>query len=717
MMRLSTLHSGTRTLGHLVIVYCLITSASAIADEADTPSGTTTPTAQSTGSEGLQEITVTARRREENLQVVPVAVTAYDQAALEALQIRKLDDLSTVVPNLNIFQTQGSQNGASVSIRGIGNDASTIEDEPSVGLYVNGVYIGQNIGSLMNMIDISHVEVLRGPQGTLYGRNTMGGAIKVETARPSTDDTSVSTEIAVGSYNRVDAKAFANVPITDNIAANVSVASLNNSGWYKDAITNDTLNRRETATVRGALLVRFSDSLDLFFTSDFTRDRSGLFVGTPMTTLDPATTVPIYGLYKAAPSLPDHNRFSGWGTSAELDWNTGIGQFVSISAFREQSYVQSYDLSDTPTGLKLTRPGYNQHQVSQEFQYNSSWSGPLSLTAGLYYFRENAYEELDFIVPLVPPLVLPYISTQTSHSAAVYGELNWAITHALKLTVGARETWDKKSIERGGIFEGVSASQPYSDFTPRGLVSYQLTNDFMLYATASKGYSAGRYQGFPSSAAAAAVSTPPEKVTAYEVGAKTEWFDRRLTANLSMFYNKYTDLGVTVGTGTNQLIEVLSADSVAQGAELEISARPIPQLTLNGQVSRLNTEYTNVPDVPGAPILGQPLRYSPPWSAGGNAEYRLPVTAAKNLVLGAGFVWSDTNITTGVPFQPFFVQTPYWLFNARIMVEDTSKHWQLELSGQNLSSTAWFDTASVLSGGLRYYNPPATWAVTFRINL
>jgi iron complex outermembrane receptor protein len=431
-------------------------------------------------------------------------------------------------------------------------------------------------------------------------------------------------------------------------------------------------------------------------------------------TTETAATVPVYGLYKAEPTLPDLNHFSGWGTSVQVHWSNPISEVVSITAVRGENYVQSFDLSDTPGGLKLTRPAFEQRQTTQEFQFNSKWDGPLSLTSGIFYFYEHAYEELDLIID--PATTLPYESGQDSRSFAVYSELTYAIQPSLKLSLGGRETWDRKSIVWGGIYDGISGAQPYRDFTPHALLSWQATPDFMTYASYSKGYAAGRYQAFPGSASVAAVSTPPQFVTAYEVGIKSQWLQRRVTANLAVFDNKYTDLGVNVN-GTGNLIQVLSADSVARGAELEVSVRPFSQLTLNGQVSRLFTRYTRTPDVAGGPNVGDEMRYSPPWSGAANGDYRVPFAASRNVVLGAGAIWSDTNPTTGVPNAPFFFQRPYWLFNARLGIEDTSKNWLVELAGQNLSNTAWFDTASVLSGGVRWYNPPRTWSLRVKLSL
>lgn len=662
----------------------------------------------------LQEVVVTAQLRQQNQQVVPVSVTAFNASTLQHFQANDIDAMTLSTPGFTISRTQGSMNGASIYIRGIGNDSSSVVNEPGVGLYVDDVYLGQDIGTLVDFLDVSSVEILRGPQGTLYGRNTIGGAVKIETTPPKIGELSASADATFGSFNQTNVRGVANIPLNDQMAMSVSGISLNNDGWYKHAVTGVNLNREERRGLKLAYLWNIASNLTLFVTADYDRDRSGFYVATPMTTQDPATTQPVYGsIYLSNPTLPDNNRFDGEGTMGRLTWDTGVGDVEFISSLRTFSFFQDFDLSYVPEGLKLSRP-FGDHQVTEELRFTSAWSGPFSLVGGLYYYKDHANEEANLTV--APGLNFLYGNDQISKSVAAYAQLTYALTHKLSLTVGGRETHDSKSIAHGGVFEGVTGEKSYSEFSPMGTISYKATPDAFLYVTGSGGYTAGQFQGFPSSPATAAALTPPEFVTAIEAGAKTEWLDHKLMLNLAAFKNAYTNLPVTVN-GSGSLIQVVSTDLKAYGAELNIAYRPVQQLTLSGYISRLKTEFITVlTGIPDAPEYGNIQRYSPPWSTRLSADYAIPLNADHDLAFNVNWIWSDTNQTTGVPNQPFFVQPPLNLINAGVTFSDTKNSWSVTVGGKNLTNAQWWDQASVSSGPIRYYQPPRTWSITFAYN-
>lgn len=676
---------------------------------------------ESNGSaNALEEVVVTARKRAESLQDAPITVTAFDQDALDDLQIVNVLDFNFKLPNVSISPTQASQNSANIFIRGIGQDLSTTLTESAVGVYVDGVFFSRQIGGLMDLVDIERIEILRGPQGTLYGRNNIGGAVKLETRRPDTEEISYIADATTGSFSRLDMRGAINLPISDNVAARLSAVTRSHTGYYEHAETGRELNRKDSDSLLGKLLWNINDDMTLILSADYSRDRSGIQVGTPFTTDDPATAEPVYGdFFEAAPVLEDLNAFDGWGTSATFEWNIAGGTITSITAWREIDYVQAYDLSGTPfvsppnrpfPTQKLTRD-FEQQQFTQEVQFVSDWAGPLNLTAGAFYLDEDGWENLGFV--LGPDVSLPFISNQISESLAAYIEATYDISPRLSITAGARYTEDDKDIERDGVFAGISATDTNNDFTPRFIIDYAANDDLMLFASYAEGYQAGEFQPFPSSPATAAVATLPQNVTAYEAGAKSEWLSNRLRVNAAVFRNDYEDLAVGI-VGDGNLVEQTSADTRVQGFELEVSAQVAQGFSLSGFVSYLDSEYTRAPGGPLNPKVGDQVKNAPEWSSRLSAQYQFPLTGNYELGLGANYVYTDDYFAL-VPNLPWYQIDSRGLLDARLTLVRPDAGWRLELAGQNLSNERYALQTTLLSGPMRYYMPERTWSLMFRI--
>lgn len=669
----------------------------------------------------LDEIVVTARKRAERLQDVPITVTAFEPEALDKAQISNVLDFNLALPSVAISATQGSQNSANIFIRGIGQDLSTILTESAVGVYVDGVYMARQIGGLVDLVDIDRVEILRGPQGTLYGRNNLGGAVKIETRRPTTDAVSYVAEVTGGSFDRLDLRGAVNLPLSDSVAVSLSALSRSNTGYYTHALTGGELNRKDTQAVRGKLAWQISDDVDLLLTADYSRDRSGIQVGTPFTSLNLATTRPVYGdFYKAAPGLEDLNRFSGWGFSATLDWDVGPGTITSTTAVRGINYVQAYDLSGTPyvappnfpfPTLKLTRT-FAQRQVSEELQFNSSWSGPLSLTAGLYWFREEGDENLGFVI--AEGVSLPFISDQVSKSLAAYVEATYQLSDALSVTAGGRYTKDEKDLGRDGLFAGLGGDYSKNDFTPRAIVQYKPSTNFMVFGSYSEGYQAGEFQPFPGDLASATNATNPQEVEAWELGAKTEWADRRVRTNVALFRNDYTNLAVGI-VGDGNLVEQTSADVRVQGIELEVSAQVTEGFNLSGYVAKTDAEYVRAPGGANAPKVGDQPKNTPELAARIAADFTWDVGGTLQGVLGAAATYSDDYYAL-VPNIPWYLIESRTLVDARIGLRSRDGGWEIELGGKNLTDEEYALQTTILSGPMRYYMPGRTWSIMFRMS-
>lgn len=695
---------------------CLVLFSAPLALIAGLPAAAQGDDAQAQGeSSAIEEVMITARKREESLQTVPLAVTAYGTAALERAQVANLEDMNLATPNMQVNRTQGSQNTAQIFIRGIGQDNSTALDEPGVAFYVDGVYMARSIGSLVDLIDIERVEVLRGPQGTLYGRNATGGAVKFISKRPSTSDVDYNFDIATGSFHRLDLRGALNVPLSDTVALRVSGVSRNNDGYYTHAVTGVDLNRRDSQGMRASLLWEASDNFDVVLAVDRSRDRSGMQVGTVYTSFDPAVAEPVYGdPYLVAPSLEDRNRYDGWGASATMTWSIGDAQVQSITAYREFDYFHSYDLTSQPTGLKLERPFLND-QVTQELQYSSAAIGRFSFVAGAYFFRERSHEDLDLIVrTAASDLRLPYYARQESRSVAVYGEGTYDFTDRLSATIGLRYTDDEKDLARDGLFAGVAVRESSDNLSPRVLLSYKMNPDLMLFGSVSQGYKAGQFQAFPATAADAAAMTQPEEVTSYELGAKSTLWDGRATVNATLFQADYEDLALSlIGGG---LLFADTADLRARGIEVEFNVRPVDPLLIYGFVGVNDSEFVRATPGPGGavnPLLGDQQKFTPKSAYRLGADYDFTVGADRTLTAGAVYTHSS-DYQQGTPNQPWLVQPSYGVIDARLVLRDSVKGWSVELAGQNLTDEEYFLSSSTLGAPVRYLDPGRTWSLRAR---
>jgi len=693
----------------LALAASLYASASpAIAEDNTAP-------AADDSSEGVGEIIVSARRRDEQLQEVPVAVTALGPVALERMQINNLADAgSNAAPNTTIVRNPSSSSSSLIYIRGIGDDSSNILREFPVSQYLDGVYLGRNLGALLDLIGYERIEILRGPQGTLYGRNSTGGAVKLVTKRPDFDDFSVTGDLTAGSFNRRDMRAMVNIPIADDLAMNVSAGSSTNDGYYTDINNGTHLNAQNIQSIRAGALWKPMSRLSLYLTGDYTHDNSGLQVPTQMSgTTGDAKDIPLYGLYKAAPNQPNLNRVNVWGVGLQADYDVDFGNLQSITAYRGVDFLANYDYGGAPIGADLIRDT-SQTQFSQELQFASDFGGPFQIIAGLFYYHEDGkgYEGFIFTNGGTP---VNYAFDQVSDSYAAYAEANYALTDWLTATVGARITHDSKKMTRRNVFDGLQGRDKWTKFTPKFGLKAQVTSDLMFYGTYSQGYKAGIYLPFPGDAVAAVTALPPETVDAFEIGAKATWLGGDLQTNIALFDNKYKNLQIGVLSSTGGTSAV-SADEHAKGLEFEFSATPVRNLFLSGSFNLLDTEFTRVPTGSSSyPLLGDEQRFSPPVTFKIMADYDIPLTArGDKLTIGAVYSWFDKQ-AQGVP-NYLYMMPSYDLVDARIAFTPAGKHWGLELAAKNIGNTHYWTYQSYLAGYARYYAPGRTWSARLKFS-
>jgi iron complex outermembrane receptor protein len=514
----------------------------------------TVTTVSSEPVQQLETIVVTARKRAENLQDTPIAITAFTNKTIEQQGLTRLSDLASLTPNLSFSPTanvSGSANAASVFIRGIGQTDFTLTTEPGVGIYLDGVYIGSSVGGVLDLVDIDHVEVLRGPQGTLFGKNTIGGAISVTTQTPG-KSFGGQVEVDTGSYDRADAKFSVNLPINDKLFTKVSLATVNVDGYEKRIIAGDTLGGRNDLIGRFALRYLASDRLTFDLAASYTRDRDDSAPTTMLAVGNPAVSA-VLGIYNASVPASQQYSYENFGTGnpyttkgtgpdfSNLDLYDVAGTFnwaitdnislKSISAYRHFSSDFGRDSDSSPILYNSTTDNYGEAQVSQEFQLTGrSFADRLKWAAGLFYFNETGHDTNLVYIPGafgsaigVPPgdnlgassftIVSGGGSATTSYAA--YGQGTYAITNALSLTFGLRYTSEDKTFSPnqyvqeardagisyaagpGLLLDPLISSQTVKTTTnqtsPKVSLEYKFDRNILGYVSYSTGFKGGGF--------------------------------------------------------------------------------------------------------------------------------------------------------------------------------------------------------------------------------
>ncbi|MDY6924365.1 MAG: TonB-dependent receptor [Pseudomonadota bacterium] len=738
---------------------------------------------------GLEDVIVTARRTEEAAQRTPLSISAFSGEALERQGTRDVTDLQGAVPNLNIVQGRGSSNATNIYIRGVGQPDALQTFDPAVGVYVDDVYFSRIRGTQFDLLDLQRVEVLRGPQGTLYGKNTIGGALKLVSRTP---DMGPYLNVAgtIGDYSEQTLRLSGAAPLTDTIAVGGAFISSTRDGYVTDPVTGAEYNDKDTLGFRLAAAITPSDTFRLDLAGDFSRDDAGLTVGRALaplfrtdlllgsaTVLQPAPAAGSeYNFQtRTTPGLPNSTELEHAGLSATATWTLSDALTLkSITAYRDLSYTDYIDIDATQFELGDVLVGVDQDQLSQEFQLAYDDGGPITAVGGVYYLKENivshqeAYGDDIFALAGAPVGFTRFIDDDLeTESWAVYGNVSWRVTEALRLSGGIRYTEESKDYDRttttdwtipsllGGPFAGFDAlfnpfradptfaftvSDTWEDVSPMASIDYQISPDAMLYARVSKGFKSG---GFNGRANNPGEQQPydPETVLSYEIGAKTSWMDNRLRANVAAFHNKYEDFQARVsdcvpnpavpGGACVIALTVLNAGELdISGVELELEARPIPALTLDAQIGYLDAAYGEFEEtrvVGGAQVVydrsGQEPAFSPDWTARLGAAYAFELGESGRVTVGAqsryrsdmALAVDNADIVTGAEFPEMF-QDSYWLYDARVVWESADGRYTAGVYGRNLSDEVYKTDAQEFSSvaGIRsaYYGAPRTVSLT-----
>lgn len=604
---------------------------------------------------GLGDIVVTATRTgETSAQRTPIAVTSLTGETLERSNIRGTEALSQQIPNLQIAQNNTL---AQIYVRGVGSNNIFNGSDPTVIVNIDGVYIARPFGQFANFIDVASVEVLRGPQGTLYGRNAVGGAINV-TSRVPGETWSGELQLRGGTYDEFGVSAFTSGPlIADKLAISIAGSYYRHDGYRKNVTPGSPdLESADDIDFRGQVRLTPTENLSLTTRVDASH-KGGTVYGTltllqpyyllpaPPTgpgVLDPLTAQAFGDYKKVAARGPNEQDITARGISEDISYEVSPALTLrSITAYRRNNMYFLTNSEGTSIGYNFTQLKERSRQFSQEFTA-SGRSGGFAYVGGLFYFDERTTSAACGCLNSRSTTSRSVYPTVFTKSYAAYGNLSYELTPAITVTVGNRYTRERKQIDQfGGLFSKTTGrnsyvpgpGQPafgpstytlkntYDSMTPKVALQVQLSPTAMVYASASRGWKSGGYNFnlLPITATTPLIGFAPEKVWSYEAGIKSEWFDRRLRLNLTGFHYDYSDLQVQafISPGVTNISNAASAK--IKGLEFEAEARPVKDLRFGVNASLLRARYDRYPGAPttGTNTInasGNRLNNAPPYS-------------------------------------------------------------------------------------------------------
>lgn len=735
---------------------------SALAATSPTLAQDAVPTGQA-DTATVEDIIVTARRTEESAQRTPLALTAFSGETLARAGAQQVTDLQGTVPNLNLVQGRGSSNATNIYIRGVGQPDALQTFDPAVGVYVDDVYYSRIRGTQFDLLDLERVEVLRGPQGTLYGKNTIGGALKLISRRPD-QDFRARASAAYGDYDMIDVQGAVSGPVTDSLALGLSALHSERGGYVTDPATGAEYNDKNSTAVRASLAWDPASNIRVDLNADYAKDDAGLTVGQAQNSLTYLTggvvypvpsPVPEYDFQtRTTPGLPNETRLETWGTALRLTWDLSDRlSLKSITAYRELETDDYIDFDATELEIADALVAVDQNQTSQELQLTYSGERATAV-GGLYWLKENVDSHQEsYNDGLLGPafgnsgFLRTIDDTLETTSKAVYGNVSYAVTEALRLSAGVRYTEEEKDYWRTtstfySLLPAFNATYVFAPPTGKWddtsimlSADYQLSSDAMVYARYAQGFKSGGFNGRANSATEA-TAYDPETADTFEVGAKTTYWDNRLRLNLAAFVTQYEDFqarvsGIDTDPVTGLPAPVLSVINAGAldifGFEIEGVAVPVQGLTLDTQIGFLDADYKEFDDARFAGFGGsrsfQDPAFSPRWTMRFGGQYEHQLAGGSSLTFGAAAKYRsrmalavDNTLLDGTEIAGMF-QDEYWLHDARVVWNDPSDRYSIGLYGQNLSDEVYKTDAQEFSsiGNIRtaYYGAPRTWMVKF----
>ena len=711
----------------------------------------------------LDKIFVTAQKRAQSLQDVPVSVSAFSEATIEKARINDLESIALRTPNFTIGQDGPTT--PELTIRGIGSTDREAGSDRSVVVFVDEVYIGRTGASTFDLFDLERIEVLRGPQGSLFGRNVVGGAVHLITNRPDSSPLAKG-QVTAGSRDLAEAKMVLNGPLSETLDGRVSLGATKQDGYYYNRVLERRSNDKEAVYARGQLRFRPDDTLDVNATLEIAHDTLDGIASS--ITPGPVPEEEFLGALSAFNYIPSQdptvtdNRVLGsldrntYAASLNVQKDLGGVSLNFIPAYRETSYDEVRDVA----GISFTREGVNARgfesteivdetyqAFSTELRLSSDDSSRLTWVTGLYFLNETTsrdqIRERQANTTLSRPI---FEQNNDTTSYAGFANGRYALTDTFGVTLGARYTVDERDFtldvhdtltqaERDDItaiygrppslspaaeeFDATSQAT-FEKFTPEISVDWSITEDTLLFAKVGTGFKSGGFVGLAATKTDAERSFDPETVTNYELGLKSEFWDNRIQTNLSAFHMVFEDLQLRdrvlliPGDETSAVVTIENAAAAEiSGLELEFQARPLSSLTVSGNLAVLDSEVTETR--PGSTVIvGSKLPRSSEFNASLMAEYVWEDFLSGELSLrGEASHTGEYFFQMNEPRSTF--EPSRTLYGARIAYAPDDGDWELSVWGKNLSDEVYRTYARESLGdriALTQIGEPRSYGVT-----
>ena len=677
----------------------------------------------------IEEVVVTARRRSESLQDVPIAVTAFSGDELKLRGAADITEIAQATPSVTLEPSRATNSTLTAFIRGVGQQDPLAGFEQGVALYLDDVYMARPQGALLDIYDVERIEVLRGPQGTLYGRNAVGGAIKYVTRRLG-DEPELRLKGSLGSYNQRDVIATAALPLADAFKVGATVASLQRDGYGDNLTTGDDNYNKDVVAYR--LSAEFTPNEDwlIRLAYDHSDDDSnpvagyrpfpGAFGGVPVLD-DVRDTTAGASDQPSTAGIGGNNNVESEGIQLSLDWSLSDAITLrAISAWRED-YTESVIDFDSLAAIDMDAPVvYDNEQFSQEFQLLYS-EGKINAVAGLYYLDARAANDFDVVLGQTGvfafglPLTAYTGGTVDTEAWSAFADITYDVSERLSLSIGGRYTEDERSADifranyfgNGSPFLGNSsavliavtsdyeASRTYSDFSPRFNVSYQLGDDANIYASYSQGWKAGSFDPRGANFATPEVARgfDPETLDSYEIGVKATWFEGRAQTNVALFHSDYEDMQIPGSVGTDSDGDGINDGFVGtvtnagqaeiRGIEFEGTLLITEKLRAQGSFSLLDTSIEewlfNGVDI----SANREVQNTPEEMAYLALTYTTAL-AEGDVSLNVNWSYKGDIVQFETPV-PVIDQEAHDLINASIVWLSSDEHWLVGLHGKNLT--------------------------------
>ncbi|MDB9999183.1 TonB-dependent receptor [Porticoccaceae bacterium] len=688
---------------------------------------TTSVLAQESSRFMLEEVVVTAQKRAESSQDVPISIQAFSADGMEKLGATELFDLAKSAPSLSTGGVPGSNQTS--GIRGVVDFSRNIGIDARMGVYIDGIYQGRSSSANQPLLGLESVEILRGPQGTLFGKNTVSGAINLNT-RKASDEFSGELKAGLGSEGYLTGSALLSGPLGDTVFGSIAYSKQQRDGYFDNTALNKTVGDWEQEGARGQLRFLPSDQLEIILAGDYGSTDSEIPVYT-------RASLPAYTTGKSEES----DKVDFWGTALTINYNTESDYTLSsISAYRENEYTLIGD-EDFTAAVEAFQTTFDEDgdQFSQEFRIISPEYDSYDWVAGLYYFESSTStgRNITLSAPILPTpavggnIAIPSVNDVTSYAAYIHG--NYRLTEKLELTAGLRYTNEEKEFDfnqvnnpddpaAGAAFIEAAlgldpataaflASQApgslldafnlnykdtYSDsnWSPTLGINYLLNDDVMFYAKYSRGHQSGGFNG-DFNPYLPAIQFDSEYVDAYELGIKSTLADGAVRFNADVFVQKYSDFQlfqrVPVGNSSVQIVSN-AGEATSQGVELETVWLPTDTLQLTLNATYLDATYDTfenpvsaIDPTQPADFNGNDLNYAPKWKLYAGVQYILPLGGAGELTFNVDYTYQDDMYSDAANDDELQLIPSYDLWNGRVTFNPTSDRWQVSAWIQNIA--------------------------------